>query len=295
MIIYKFLQYVKYERRYSEHTSISYETDLRQFAEYFEKSRSKEFDPRIIETNDIREWIVALMRQGDKSSSVNRKLSALKSFYKFLMKVGYVQHNPMKQVVSPKKEKRLPVFLREGELDELLDDIKDAFSSDFDGVRDKLVIESFYNLGIRLSELIGIEDKDVDLLNRVVKVTGKGNKQRIIPFGKSLEESMREYLTIRRVTTGTEGPFFQKEDGLPMYPMMVYRIVNKYLKYVSSQKKKSPHVLRHTFATAMLNNGAEINAVKELLGHANLSATEVYTHTTFEQLQKIYKQAHPRA
>ena len=135
----------------------------------------------------------------------------------------------------------------------------------------------------------------MDLLNRVVKVTGKGNKQRIIPFGKSLEESMREYLNIRRATTGTEGVFFQKEDGLPMYPMMVYRIVNKYLVRVSSQKKKSPHVLRHTFATAMLNNGAEINAVKELLGHANLSATEVYTHTTFEQLQKIYKQAHPRA
>ncbi len=296
MLIDKFLQYIKYEKCYSEHTYESYKTDLLQFKDFVESKGAKEFDPVKIETKDVREWIVFLMKQKEKASSVGRKISALKSFYKYLRKSSYVEKDPMRQVVIPKREKRLPTFVRETEMHQLLDEMVDVFEDDYEGVRDKLVIETFYTLGIRLSELIGMKDVDVDRGNKTVKVTGKGNKQRIIPFGDRLLQSMESYLQLREATTGVRnGYFFQKEDGSAMYPVLVYRIVRKYLMKVSSQKKKSPHVLRHTFATAMLNNGAEINAVKELLGHANLAATEVYTHTTFEQLQKIYKQAHPRA
>lgn len=296
MLIDKFLQYIKYEKCYSDHTSESYKTDLIQFKEFVEAGGTKEFDPLKIETKDVRSWIVSLMSKKEKPSSVGRKVSALKSFYKYLKKNEYIEKDPVKHVILPKKEKNLPTFLRESEMHELLDELDDVFDSDYEGVRDKMVIETFYTLGVRLSELIGMKDVDVDFSSKTVKVTGKGNKQRIIPFGDRLKQSMTQYLDLRRETTGvSNGYFFQKEDGSQMYPMLVYRIVNRYLEKVSSQKKKSPHVLRHTFATAMLNNGAEINAVKELLGHANLAATEVYTHTTFEQLKKIYKQAHPRA
>ncbi len=296
MLIERFLQYIKYERGYSEHTYTSYETDLLQFKDFVEKKSRKEFDSLSIETNDVREWVVSLMKQEEKASSVNRKLSALKSYFKFLRRSGLMETDPMRQIIAPKREKRLPTFLRESEIENLLDGIDDEFGSDFEGVRNRLIVETFYTLGIRLSELIGMKDPDVDFSGRSVKVTGKGNKQRIIPFGEKLKLSMQEYLRLRNETVQRVGDsFFVRENGEPMYPVMVYRIVHEHLERVSSLKKKSPHVLRHTFATAMLNNGAEINAVKELLGHANLAATEVYTHTTFEQLQKIYKQAHPRA
>jgi integrase/recombinase XerC len=186
--------------------------------------------------------------------------------------------------------------LKEDEMENLLDSYDGLFGNDFEGMRDKLIIEMFYTLGIRLSELIGIKDTDMDLSGKTVIITGKRNKQRLLPFGDKLKDSVLEYLKVRDEAVSSQcGNLFIKEDGKKLYPVLVYRVVNKYITMVSSLSKRSPHVLRHTFATAMLNNGAELNVVKELLGHSNLAATEVYTHTTFEQLQKIYKQAHPRA
>lgn len=297
MLISKFLQYIKYEKGYSSHTFVSYRTDLIQFRDFVE-GRSMEFDPVKVDSTLVREWEVSLMEAGEKASSVGRKMTALKSFFKYLKQHGFVSHNPMRGVSSPKKEKVLPKFLRESEMDDLLgeDGLLNVFGEDFEGVRDKLIIEMFYTLGIRLSELIGIKDVDVSVAGMTVLITGKRNKQRLIPFGKKLGESIAAYEKLRdEVVPERCNRLFVRENGEALYPMLVYRLVTKYITLVSTMSKRSPHVLRHTFATAMLNNGAELSAVKELLGHASLAATEVYTHTTFEQLQKIYKQAHPRA
>lgn len=298
MLITKFLQYIKYEKVYSSHTFISYRTDIFQFRDFVQSSRSMEFDPRTVDSTMVREWEMSLVEAGEKPTSVNRKMSALKSFFRFLKQCGDVKRNPMRGVSSPKKEKQLPKFLRESEMEKLLpdDEIENVFGDDFEGVRDRLIIEMFYSLGIREAELIGIRDVDVDAVGMTVLITGKRNKQRLIPFGKKLGESIAAYEKLRgEVVPERCNRLFVRENGEALYPMLVYRIVTKYISLVSTLTKKSPHVLRHTFATAMLNNGAELGAVKELLGHASLAATEVYTHTTFEQLQKIYKQAHPRA
>jgi len=295
MFIDKFLQYIKYEKGYSSHTFVSYQTDLSGFQDFVE-SRSIAFEPDKIDASLIREWIILLMEDGISASSVNRKLSSLKSFYRFLKQHNLASHNPLKKVVAPKNKKQLPKFLKEDEMENLLDGYDNLFENDFEGTRDKLMIEMFYTLGIRLSELIGIKDTDIDLSKETVIITGKRNKQRLLPFGNRLRNVVSGYMKMRdEVVPDQSGNFFVRENGEKLYPMLVYRIVNKYITMVSSLSKRSPHVLRHTFATAMLNNGAELNAVKELLGHSSLAATEVYTHTTFEQLQKIYKQAHPRA
>lgn len=297
MLVSKFLQYIKYEKGYSSHTFISYKTDLDQFRDFVE-SQSMEFDPAKVDSTLVREWEVSLMEAGEKASSVGRKMTALKSFFKYLKQHGFVTHNPMRGVTSPKKEKVLPKFLRESEMDDLLSEegVQDVFGKDFEGVRDRLIVEMFYTLGIRLSELIGIKDVDVNVATMTVLITGKRNKQRLIPFGTKLGESIAAYEKLRdEVVPRSCDRLFVRESGEALYPMLVYRVVTKYITLVSSLSKRSPHVLRHTFATAMLNNGAELSAVKELLGHASLAATEVYTHTTFEQLRKIYKQAHPRA
>ena len=295
MFIEKFLQYIKYEKGYSSHTFVSYQTDLLQFRDFVE-SRSITFEPDKIDASLIREWIISLMEKGDSARSVNRKLSSLKSFYRFLKQHNLASHNPLKKIVAPKNKKQLPKFLKEDEMENLLDSYDGLFENDFEGMRDKLMIEMFYTLGIRLSELIGIKDTDIDLSGKTVIITGKRNKQRLLPFGDKLKDSVLEYMKVRNeAVSGQCENLFIKEDGEKLYPVLVYRVVNKYITMVSSLSKRSPHVLRHTFATAMLNNGAELNVVKELLGHSNLAATEVYTHTTFEQLQKIYKQAHPRA
>lgn len=297
MTITRFLQYIKYEKGYSSHTFVSYKTDLEQFKSFVE-SQSMGFDPAEVDSALVRAWEVSLMESGEKATSVGRKMTALKSFFKFLKQRGVVKHNPMRGVVSPKKEKNLPMFLREAEMEALLlgDGCETLFGGGFEGVRDKLVIEMFYTLGIRLSELVGVKDADVDGTAMAVLITGKRNKQRLVPFGEKLRESMEAYRRLRDEAVPDRcGRLFVRQNGEPLYPMLVYRIVTKHIALVSAISKKSPHVLRHTFATAMLNNGAELSAVKELLGHASLAATEVYTHTTFEQLQKIYKQAHPRA
>ena len=295
-LLEKYLQHVRYEKGFSSHTLVSYKTDLQQFQRFVEHHGLKEFKLDSLDTMLVREWVVCLKEEGCSSSTINRKLSALKSFFRYLKQKGYVKHNPVHQVVSLKREGRLPQFVKESEMETLLTVDRDLFPKDFEGVRDATIIETFYTLGIRESELIGIKDSDIDFSKGYVSVIGKGSKQRLIPFGRKLKEVFLLYLEERKkLQLGKVETFFIREDGKPLYPMLVYRVVKKYLSDVTTLTQKSPHVLRHTFATLMLNNGAELNVVKELLGHANLAATEVYTHTTFEQLREIYKQAHPRA
>ncbi|MBC8593096.1 tyrosine recombinase XerC [Oscillospiraceae bacterium N12] len=293
MLTDSFLDYLRYERNYSEKTVLAYGEDIAQLAE-FVKGKNGDFNPVEVNPGIIREWMISLMDKGYTSTSVNRKLSSLRSFYKFLLKRGEVNVDPLRKIAGPKNKKPLPSFLKESEMNKLLDETD--FGDGFKGVRDRLIIEMFYATGIRLSELIGLDDKDVDFSASLLKVTGKRNKQRLIPFGDELKEEMLMYVNVRneRVLMRSEA-FFVKEDGERLYKNLVYNLVKRNLSKVVTLKKRSPHVLRHTFATTMLNNEAELGAVKELLGHSSLATTEIYTHTTFEELKKVYKQAHPRA
>ena len=293
MLIDSFLEYLRLERNYSERTIVSYETDLREFEEYFQEVDAG-LDFKKIDADIVRRWMVHLMDEGRAATSVNRKLSTLRSFYRFLLRRKEVVINPMLKVVGPKKKKPLPFFVREKDMDRLLDE--SLFEEGFEGCRDRLILEMFYATGMRLSELIGLNDADVDLSARLIKVTGKRDKQRLIPFGNEMEEDLLIYIKVRNETLpeGTKA-FFVRKNGMRMYPLQVYRLVRKSLSKVVTLKKRSPHVLRHTFATAMLNGKAEMRAVKELLGHESLVTTEVYTHTTFEELKKVYELAHPRA
>lgn len=295
MFIEKFLQYIKYEKAYSSHTFISYQSDMKQFSAFVEQQKGG-FVPPEITASDIRAWVLSMMEEGIGSRSVNRKLTTLRTFFRFMKKEGYIENDPMLKVKPPKMEKRLPVFLREEQMDTLLSEVQNVFPDDYEGKRDRLIIELFYNLGVRVSELINIKDSDVDFDRNTVRVTGKRNKQRYIPFGNSLKSDILAYVSDRKAETEPgEGWLLVRKTGEKLYPVLVWRVVEKYISSVSTLSKRSPHVLRHTFATAMLNNGADIGAVKELLGHANLAATEIYTHTTFDRLRNIYKQAHPRA
>ena len=293
MLIKSFLDYLRLERNYSEKTLVSYETDLREFEDYLEETEA-ELELAKVHSDVVRNWIVSLMDKGRAASSVNRKLSSLRSFYHFLLRRKRITVNPMLKIVGPKKKKPLPSFVREKDMDRLLDGV--PFREGYAGCRDRTILELFYVTGMRLSELIGLNDVDVDFSAKLVKVTGKRNKQRLIPFGNELEKDLLIYNKVRNETfpEGTEA-FFVRKDGKRMYPMQVYRLVRRNLSKVVTLKKRSPHVLRHTFATAMLNDNAELRAVQELLGHESLSTTEVYTHTTFEELKKVYELAHPRA
>ena len=234
-----------------------------------------------------------LSSENISSRTINRKLSSLNTYYNFLIREGFIQNNPIAKIVRPKSKKNIPEFISDDNINLLLD--SDIFSEDFEGIRDRLIIELLYCTGIRRAELIGLSLNDVDLDNTTLKVTGKRNKQRIIPYPKNLNTVLNKYLLRRKEINFVSDHLLLTNSGKQVYPNLVYRVVNKYISYFSSVKKKSPHILRHTFATHLLNNGADINAVKELLGHANLSATQIYTHNTFEKLNKIYKQAHPRA
>lgn len=293
MLKESFLEYLKREKNYSDKTVISYGTDLQKFEEYL-GGVSKDLDLLSVDADLIRDWIVNLMDQGMASTSVNRKLSSLRSFYRYLLRGGYVDVDPVVKIQGPKKKKPLPVFVKEADMDRLLDEVD--FGSGFEAVRDRLILEVFYLTGMRRSELVGLKDSDVDLSLCVVKVTGKRNKQRLIPFAGQLKDDLLAYLSVRNSVCADEcEAFFVRKDGKALTPAAVYLLVKRNLAKVVSLKKKSPHVLRHSFATSMLNNKAEIGAVKELLGHESLMATEVYTHTTFEELKKVYEQAHPRA
>lgn len=287
-----FLKYLRFERNYSEKTIVSYGIDLDKFEAYF-RGVDEGLDFKSVDADVIRGWILSMMDEGYSASSVGRKLSALRSFYHYLLKKGEIEVDPVRKVMAPKKKKTIPVFVREEDMNRLLDDTD--FGKDFEGVRNRLILEFFYVTGVRLSELVGLKDADVDFSAKVVKVTGKRNKQRIIPFGSELDADLKQYLSLRNETCGMTDFFFVRNNGRKLNAPAVYLLVRRSLSKVVTLKKKSPHVLRHSFATSMLNNQAELGAVKELLGHESLTTTEIYTHTTFEELKKVYEQAHPRA
>ena len=301
MLIESFLQYIRNEKNYSSHTVVSYHNDLIQFEE-FAVSKMGTFDPQLIDASFIRQWIVYLMGEGYSPLSVNRKLSSLKSFFKYLYKLSLIDSQPFKKISGPKSNKMLPNFVKEKDMDSILSE--DLYGNTFEDVRDRTIMEVFYSTGMRCAELVGMKDRDIDFTTNMLKVTGKRNKQRLIPFSNVLKDVLVSYLDCRNqvlenyqendIKCDVEA-FFIRKDGRPLTNSIVYKLVKNRLDLVHGLSKRSPHVLRHSFATGMLNNGADLNAVKELLGHESLSSTEIYTHTTFEELKKIYHQAHPRA
>ncbi|MCD8137774.1 MAG: tyrosine-type recombinase/integrase [Parabacteroides gordonii] len=293
MLIDSFLDYLRYERNYSNYTIGAYSKDLRQFEDYVKKYKEGIFDPVDVDTDLVRNWVVVLMDEKLSPVSVNRKLSSLKSFFKFLMKQGSISVNPLRLITGPKTKKPLPYFVKDKEMEFLLDG--DGFGEDFEGVRNRLMLEMLYDTGIRRSELIGMQDSDVDCESMQIRVTGKRNKQRLIPFAEGLKNLIQAYTEVRNREVGSEsGWFFVRKNGEQLSAGIVYTIVKDKLSEIPTLAKRGPHVLRHSFATSMLNNGAELNAVKEILGHSSLASTSVYTHTTFEELKKVYH-AHPRA
>jgi len=289
MLQNKFITYLSSEKRFSEHTIKSYTTDLKQFTSFLSSEFQIIDEVYEISFQIIRTWIASLLEKGINPRSVNRKISTLKTYFKFLIREGELIENPMMKVVAPKSKKRLPVFIEEDQIASLLNEVQ--FEKGFIGQRNKLIIELFYVTGIRLSELINIKISDVDFNNQSIKVLGKRNKERIIPLSSTVINDLNLFIKSNKQNKY----LFTNLEGDKLYNKLVYRLVNKYIGEISSVNKKSPHILRHTFATHMLNNGADINAIKELLGHANLSATQVYTHNTIEKLKTVYKQAHPRA
>ena len=290
MTIAKYIDYLKFEKRYSSHTIVAYHNDINTFELFCDLG----YEESVINANHnmIRDWFSSMMDEGISAKSIRRKASALSGYYNYCIKSGELSISPIDKVPLPKVIKRLPQFVEEKSMFTLLNE--SHFEDDFCGVRDYTIISLFYHTGIRLSELIGLKDSDIDFSKKVLKVTGKRNKQRIIPFSSELNETVSKYLSYR--TSNVDGGFlFVTSKMEKIYPNLVYRVVNKYLSSVTTLTQKSPHVIRHTFATHLLNNGAELNAIKELLGHTNLSATQVYTHNSMEKIKSIYKQAHPRA
>lgn len=292
-----FLDYLSNERAYSPHTVTSYENDLRAFEVYLGQTENG-LELKDADADLVRGWAMDLMSSGMKATSVNRKLSSLRTFYKYLLKKGEIKVSPVQNVGGPKKVKPLPQFVRENDMERML--CATAQGGSWQEMREHVILQLFYETGIRLSELVGLNDGDVDFGRMAIKVTGKRNKQRIVPIGQGLADSLRRYMEVRNenyhfLSLDSQFPLFVTDKGLRVYPHWVYRLVRKSLSEVVTLKKRSPHVLRHTFATAMLNNDAELEAVKELMGHESVSTTQIYTHTTFEELKKAYKQAHPRA
>lgn len=292
--ISSFCDYISHQKRYSPHTITAYKKDLEQFHQFllsdFQLTSFKEANSPI-----IRSWIVKMIESDISQRSINRKISTLKSFYKYLLKSNQVEINPLLKVVTPKTSKRLPVFVGESEISDLFSEIEGKFSQDYEGYRDELILELLYATGIRLIELVNLQLNSIDYHNSTIKVLGKRNKERIIPFSNNLKTKINNYLSEREKLQSVQPHLFLTKVGEKIYPKLVYRVVNHYLSLVTTVSKKSPHVLRHTFATHMLNNGADLNSIKEILGHANLSATQVYTHNTIEKLKNIHKQAHPKA
>ncbi|MEM9824722.1 MAG: tyrosine-type recombinase/integrase, partial [Bacteroidota bacterium] len=289
-----FIQFLKYEKRFSAHTIKAYQSDLDQFFQFIERVYGFT-DVVDVQHIHVRSWIVDLMQRKMSSRSINRKLSALKTYFKYLLKRQYLSKNPMLKVVGPKTGKRLPVFVHQKQMKQLFDLLD--FGQGYSGWRDRMMIETLYSTGMRRSELIGLKDNDVDFTKNHYKVLGKGNKERLIPFSSILARNLEHYLEVRdrEFPEGKAMNLFLTDKGKPLYPKMVYNLVKKYLSQITTVEQKSPHVLRHSFATHLSDNGADLNAIKALMGHANLAATQIYTHNSIEKLRKVYQQAHPKA
>jgi integrase/recombinase XerC len=283
-----FIDYLRFEKRSSEHTILAYQTDLTQFTEFLELKTISELNE--LTSLNIRSWIVYLIDEGQSNRSVNRKIATLRTFYKWLRKQNLVVNNPMTKIQGPKNEKRLPVFAKESDLES--DKLADLFANDFDGMRDALMVELFYQTGIRLNELINLTETDIN--EQSIKVLGKRNKERLIPISTELYNQIEKFSYYKSKMLGNTKFLIVLNNGNKLYPTFVYRKINSYLSKATNLDKKSPHVLRHTFATHMLNRGSGLETLKDLLGHANLAATQVYTHNSFAQLTAIYSQAHPR-
>jgi len=294
MMTEDFLNYLRYERNRSELTVRRYEQSLRDFESYF-KNRDSQLSWESVDSDVIRDWMESMMDKGDMASTVNSSLSAVRSFFRFALSRKLVDHDPSYVVKGPKKQKPLPQFVREEEMDRLLD-TEQMWEEGFAGLRARTIIILFYETGIRLAELIGLNVGDVDFAARQIKVTGKRNKQRIVPFGEELEATLREYIQQRdALPLRLDTALILSDKGRRMNRGQVEVIVKEHLSLVTTLKKRTPHVLRHSFATAMLNNGAGLEDVRLLLGHESVATTQIYTHTTFEQLKRIYENAHPRA
>jgi integrase/recombinase XerC len=299
--IQSFLDYLKFEKRYSPHTSISYETDLISFFDFLHVQFG-ELQLKEISHSFIRSWLADLKGKGISSKSINRKISSLRSFFKYHLKTGSIEATPMGKVISPKVSKRLPVFVKEEETKQLIETLNGA-TEDWKSLNAKMLITLFYTTGMRLSELINLKEKQLDPGRSQIKVLGKGNKERIIPVSQEVSRHIEEYKELKRKEFGHEPAFEEKtgdcllvtEKGKRLYPKYAYLLVKKYLGQAGTLDKKSPHVLRHTFATHLMNSGADLNAVKELLGHSSLASTQVYTHNSIEKLRNVYKKAHPKA
>ncbi|MDR1793333.1 MAG: tyrosine-type recombinase/integrase [Bacteroidales bacterium] len=288
-----FIEYLRFEKRYSEHTVTAYSIDIEQFKEFLSTTGETLEE---VSSETVRLWIVHLLSCGDAARTVNRKISTLKAFYRFLLLKGYTKNNPMKRVISPKFSKPLPSYATEKEMDNLLERI--PFTQDYEGIRDKTILELFYATGIRLSELLSVKLKDIDFQRYTISIMGKRQKMRLVPLSFLMKDLLVLYINELEKEFGKidyQEEIFRTKCNKKMYPALIYKIVRKYLDMVSVAEKRSPHVLRHTFATHLLNNGADLNAIKTILGHTSLAATEVYIHTSVEKLKQIYKQAHPRA
>lgn len=289
-----FLQHIKFEKRLSHHTVTAYEGDMKQFSSFLLFQYELK-EPQKADFHMIRSWIVSMAEEKTENRSINRKIATLRTFYNFLLRHKVITTDPMLKIKALKTDKTLPKYVEEKPMENLLDDVE--FSEDFSGLRDKLVLELLYGTGMRLSELIGLKTTDLNLYNNTLTVLGKRNKHRIIPINKTLVEAIKKYMALRTdlINDSTNSFLILTDSGLEAYPMFIQRLVKKYLSLVTSLEQRSPHVLRHTFATHLLNRGADLNAIKDLLGHSSLAATQVYTHNSIEKLKKVFEQAHPKA
>ncbi|HON18625.1 MAG TPA: tyrosine-type recombinase/integrase [Salinivirgaceae bacterium] len=289
----QYIKHIAFEKRYSDHTIREYKSDLKSFIEYIESYHTIQ-DPLAVSLKEIREWIFYLLEKNESIATIHRRLSALKSFYKYHLKCGNTSHNPAKNVILPKKNTPLPSFLDEKQTQQLFE-TQTIDWTNYKEVRDYMILAMFYMTGMRRAELIGLKIDDIDWANQSIKVLGKRNKQRIIPIPSWFIKQLEQYKKIRcEILKNENQHLFLTEKGKPLYPKLVYLIVRDYLTRITHQTRRSPHTMRHTFATQMLNAGADLNTIKELLGHSSLAATQVYTHNNFEKLKKSYKQAHPR-
>jgi len=293
-MINSFLKYIEFEKRYSSHTVVSYKNDLGQFSTFL-SSTDSDLQLELVTYQHIRSWVISLVEDKIAPSSVNRKMASIRSYYKFLLKSGVISKDPSLQLKALRTPKRLPQFAQEQEMQNLFE--KTEFEDDFEGIRDKLILELLYATGMRRAELIGLKTTSININKRQIKVLGKRNKERVIPLTIEVANLVEKYLQLREVECMSEANDFLllTNKGQPLYETFVYRKVKKYLGATTSLEKNSPHILRHTFATHLLNNGADLNAVKELLGHSSLAATQVYTHNSLDKLKKVFEKAHPKA